>query len=168
MTSHRTIMVRAAEAIMDSDTVLKYCVEHFGRGLDINVGAYAQGIPTADDSPFLWLLPDDSDNEAVNDDSTFSVRFVLGGCVKGPDGEQYIGDMVKARDDKHNGLTVNGGNAIVESLRDIIMCVIRNAKCGARIVKMRRSENDMAHFPLEWAEFFVDFVEDVSMSSSIS
>lgn len=39
------------------------------------------------------------------------------------------------------------------------MDVVRNAKAGARVVAMRRVENDIAHFPLEWAEFFVDYFE---------
>lgn len=55
MTFHRQIMTNAAEAVADSAEVLDFCVEHFGRGLDINVGAYAQCIPTEDDSPFLWI-----------------------------------------------------------------------------------------------------------------
>lgn len=55
MISHRTIMNNAAIAVRDSNDVLAYCQQHFGRGIDINVGAYAQGIPSAEDSPFLWI-----------------------------------------------------------------------------------------------------------------
>ena len=39
-----------------------------------------------------------------------------------------------------------------------ILGVIRNAKAGARVMRIRRQETDMAHFPLEWAEFFVEYI----------
>lgn len=41
MISHRQIMNNAAIAVRDSADVLSYCQENFGRGIDINVGAYA-------------------------------------------------------------------------------------------------------------------------------
>lgn len=159
-------MVNAAKTILSSEEVLSYCIAHFGRGLDINVGAYAQGIPSEADSPFLWIQPKD-ENEAVNSDSVFSVRFTVGGCVKGPEGEKILADVVAERSDRSNGLVVNGGNAIVEGLRDLVMKVVRDAKAGSRVVAMRRVENDISHFPLEWAEFFVDYVEDVSLANSM-
>ena len=159
-------MVNAAKAVMDSKDVLDYCIQNFGRGLDINVGAYAQGIPSEDDSPFLWIQPKE-ENEAVNSDSVFQVRFTIGGCVKGPEGQKILADIVAERSDRSNGLVVNGGNAIVEGLRDLVMKVVRDAKAGSRVVAMRRVENDISHFPLEWAEFFVDYVEDVSLANSM-
>lgn len=167
MTSHRQIMNNAAMAVRDSARVLEYCKDNFGRGIDINVGAYAQGIPTAEDSPFLWIQPKE-ENEAVNQDETFTVRFTVGGCVKGEGGEKVIMNRITQRTLEQNGLTLNGGNAIVENLRDIIMEVVRNAKAGARVVAMRRVENDIAHFPLEWAEFFVDYFEAESLNESIN
>lgn len=165
MTSHRLIMNNAATTVRDSAEVLEYCKKNFGRGIDINVGAYAQGIPSAEDSPFLWIQPKE-ENEAVNQDETFTVRFTVGGCVKGEGGEKVIVNRVTQRTSQQNGLTLNGGNAVVENLRDIIMQVVRNAKAGARVVAMRRVENDIAHFPLEWAEFFVDYFEAESLNES--
>lgn len=167
MISHRQIMNNAATAVRDSTDVLDYCKNNFGRGIDINVGAYAQGIPSAEDSPFLWIQPKEQ-NEAVNQDETFTVRFTVGGCVKGESGEKVIMNRITPRTSDQNGLTLNGGNAIVENLRDIIMEVVRNAKAGARVVAMRRVENDIAHFPLEWAEFFVDYFEAESLNESIN
>ena len=158
-------MNNAAIAVRDSADVLSYCQENFGRGIDINVGAYAQGIPSAEDSPFLWIQPKE-ENEAVNQDSTFTVRMTVGGCVKGEGGEKVIVNRVTDRTESQNGLTLNGGNAIVEALRDLIMQVVRNAKAGARVVAMRRVENDIAHFPLEWAEFFVDYFEAESLNET--
>ena len=75
-------------------------------------------------------------------------------------------NRVTDRTESQNGLTLNGGNAIVEALRDLIMQVVRNAKAGARVVAMRRTENDIAHFPLEWAEFFVDYFEAESLNET--
>lgn len=158
MISHRQIMNNAATAVRDSADVLEYCKTNFGRGIDINVGAYAQGIPSAEDSPFLWIQPKE-ENEALNQDETFTVRFTVGGCVKGEGGEKVIMNRITERTSEQNGLTLNGGNAVVENLRDRIMEVVRDAKAGARVVAMRRVENDIAHFPLEWAEFFVDYFE---------
>ena len=165
MTSHRQIMNNAAIAVRDSIDVFNYCKQNFGRGIDINVGAYAQGIPSADDSPFLWIQPKE-ENEAVNQDETFTVRFTIGGCVKGNNGEKVIMNRITERTLDQNGLTLNGGNAVVENLRDIIMQVVRNAKAGARVVAMRRVENDIAHFPLEWAEFFVQYFEAESLNET--
>ena len=45
MKSHRQILTRLAETIQASEAVEDYCREHFGRGMAINVGAYANGIP---------------------------------------------------------------------------------------------------------------------------
>ena len=163
MTFHRQIMNNAAIAVADSTEVLAYCKQNFGKGIDVNVGAYAQGIPSAEDSPFLWIQPKE-ENEAVNQDTTFTVRMVVGGCVKGSDGEKVIMNRIRERTAEQNGLTLNGGNEIVERLRDIIMDVVRNAKAGARVVAMRRVENDIAHFPLEWAEFFVDYFETEALN----
>lgn len=92
--------------------------------------------------------------------------MTVGGCVKGEGGERVITNRITERTNTQNGLTVNGGNAVVEQLRDIIMQVVRNAKAGARIVAMRREENDIAHFPLEWAEFFVEYFEEESLNES--
>lgn len=158
MISHRSIMAAAGAAVRDSTEVLAYCIEHFGRGLDIHVGAYGAGIPDLECSPFLWITPKE-ENEAINEDEIFAVRMVVGGCVTGEGGERVITNVITERTATSNGLTVNGGNEIVENLRDLIISVVRNAKAGARVVNIRRIENDIAHFPLEWAEIYVNYLE---------
>ena len=158
MISHRSVMAAAGAAVRDSADVLEYCLQHFGRGLAVHVGAYAQGVPGIEDSPFLWIIPQD-ENEAVNEDQVFTVRMTVGGAVKGSGGEKVITNVVTPRTAEANGLTVNGGNAIVEDLRDIIIGVVRNAKAGARVRAIRREENDISHFPLEWATIFVEYFE---------
>lgn len=160
-------MNNAAIAIRDSKEVLDYCIEHFGKGLDINVGAYVQGIPSEDDSPFLWIQPKE-ENEAVNQDETFTVRFTVGGCVENEFGEKVIVNRITDRTKSANGLVLNGGNAIVEALRDLILKVVVNAKAGARVVAARRVENDIAHFPLEWAEFFIDYFDAETLNSNFN
>ena len=163
MISHRSVMAAAGAAVRDSLDVLYYCIAHFGRGLAVHVGAYAQGVPGVDDSPFLWIIPQE-ENEAVNEDEVFTVRMVVGGAVKGEGGEKVITNVVTPRTAEANGLTVNGGNAIVEDLRDIIIGVVRNAKAGARVRAIRREENDIAHFPLEWATIFIEYFEPESLT----
>lgn len=163
MISHRSVMAAAGAAVRDSLDVLYYCIAHFGRGLAVHVGAYAQGVPGVDDSPFLWIIPQE-ENEAVNEDEVFTVRMVVGGAVKGEGGEKVITNVVTPRSAEGNGLTVNGGNAIVEDLRDIIIGVVRNAKAGARVRAIRREENDIAHFPLEWATIFIEYFEPESLT----
>ena len=158
MISHRSVMAAAGRAVCESAEVLNYCLANFGRGLAVHVGAYARGIPGVEDTPFLWIIPQD-ENEAVNEDEVFTVRMTLGAAVLGPDGEKVITNEVIRRTDTSNGLVVNGGNAIVEDLRDIIIGMIRNAKAGARIRAIRREENDISHFPLEWATIFVEYFE---------
>lgn len=157
MTSHRSIMVAAARAVKDSAEVLDYCMGHFGRGLAVNVGAYPHGIPGEADAPFLWLTPADDENESVAVDESFSMRGVVGGLVLGESGEKVVSVVEAARTATANGLVVNGGNAVVEGLRDLVLSVVRNARAGARVARVRRVENDMSHFPLEWAEFFVEY-----------
>ena len=164
MTSHRQILVNLARAIQADERIASYCTEHFGRALAINVGAYANGIPGEDSSPFLWIHAADDENESVGDDETFVARLVVAGCVKGPDGEQYIETVEVPRSETVNGLTVNGGNQIVEDLRDIIVSVVRSAKAGAYPIRIRRVENDISHFPLEWAEFYVEYNEPETLN----
>lgn len=163
MISHRSVMAAAGAAVRDSAAVLEYCIANFGRGLAVHVGAYAQGVPGVEDSPFLWIIPQE-ENEEVNEDEVFTVRMTVGGAVKGPGGEKVITNVVTPRTSDANGLTVNGGNAIVEDLRDIIIGVVRNAKAGARVRAIRREENDIAHFPLEWATIFIEYFEPESLT----
>lgn len=163
MISHRSVMAAAGVAVRDSAAVLEYCIANFGRGLAVHVGAYAQGVPGIEDAPFLWIIPQE-ENEAVNEDEVFTVRMVVGGAVKGSSGEKVITNVVTPRTAEANGLTVNGGNAIVEDLRDIIIGVVRNAKAGARVKAIRREENDIAHFPLEWATIYIEYFEPESLT----
>ena len=167
MTSHRSIMANAGRAVCDSSQVLAYCIEHFGRGLAVHVGAYAQCIPGEEDSPFLWITPKE-ENEAVNEDEVFTVRMVVGGCVKGPSGEKVINNVVIERTETANGLTLNGGNAIVEELRDMILVIVRNAKAGAIVNRIRRQEQDIEHHPLSWATMQVEYLEPDSLADYIN
>ena len=164
MTSHRSILTRLATAIQASTDVANYCYRHFGRALAINVGAYANGIPSDEESPFLWIHAADDENEQIGSEDTFTVRIVVAGCVKGPDGERYIENKVVERTAAVNGLTINGGNVIVEDLRDMIIGIARDAKCGAFPIRIRREENDISHAPLEWAVFYIEFNEPEALN----
>lgn len=167
MTAHRQIMNNAATAIAESEAVREFCVEHFGRGLAVHVGAYAAAVPGERDAPFCWLSPRE-ENEATKEDDLFTVRIVIGGLVKGEGGEKVITNVVTPRTDTANGLTLNGGNAIVEELRDIILVIVRNCNAGAIVNRIRREENDIAHFPLEWATFYVEYLEPDSLSDYLN
>ena len=164
MISHRQILVNLATAIKDSAAVAAYCIEHFGRGLAINVGAYASGIPNENASPFLWIHAADEENESVASDETFTVRLVVAGCVRGADGERYIENTVAERTATANGLVVNGGNKVVEDLRDILIGIVRDCGAGAFPVKIRREENDISHAPLEWAVIYVEYNEPEALT----
>ena len=166
MISHRQIMNNAATAVCESADVLNYCVQHFGRGLDVHVGAYAQERPGEKNSPFLWITPVE-ENEALKEDDNFTIMFCVGGLVKGEHGEKVIENVVTPRTASANGLTLNGGNAIVEDLRDIIMRIVRNANAGAIVNRIRREENDISHFPLEWAFFYVEYLEPESLAEGL-
>lgn len=167
MTAHRQIMNNVATAIAESEAVREFCVENFGRGLAVHVGAYAAAVPGEREAPFCWITPQE-ENEATKEDDLFTVRIVIGGLVKGPSGEKVITNVVIERTDEENGLTLNGGNAIVEELRDIILVIVRNAKAGAIVNRIRREENDIAHFPLEWATFYVEYLEPDSLSDYLN
>ena len=167
MISHRQIMNNAATAVCNSAEVLNYCVQHFKSGLDVHVGAYAAAVPGEKQSPFLWITAED-ENEAVKEDDLFSVRFVVAGLVKGEQGEKVIENIITPRTASANGLTLNGGNAIVEDLRDIIMRIVRNANAGAIVNRIRREENDISHFPLEWATFYVEYLEPESLAEVLA
>lgn len=167
MTAHRQIMNNIATAIAESEAVRDFCIENFGRGLAVHVGAYAAAVPGEREAPFCWITPQD-ENEATKDDDLFTVRIVIGGLVKGPSGEKVITNVVIERTETDNGLTLNGGNAIVEDLRDLILVLVRNAKAGAIVNRIRREENDIAHFPLEWATFYVEYLEPDSLSDYLN
>lgn len=163
MTTHRQIMINIATAVRDSAEVLDYCKEAFGKGLDIHVGAYPAAIPDTKDAPFLWIFAEPVDNDDIKADEIFTVHGVLGCCLLGENGEKKICEVVTERTDLQNGLTINGGNLVIEELRDLCLSVIRNAPGGAIVNAIRRTENDLSHFPLEWAEFEVDYLEPAAL-----
>lgn len=163
MISHRDILTNLATEIQRSNRIADYCYRYFGRALDINVGAYAAGIPDESMSPFLWIHAADDENESVAKDDAFSARLVVAGCVKGEDGEQYLENRIVERSAAVNGLVVNGGNKIVEDLRDMIIEIVRSAKAGAYPILIRRDENDISHFPLEWAVIYVEYSEPAAL-----
>lgn len=164
MRAHRDIMVNLATAIQANVDVANYCFANFGRALAINVGAYANGIPGENESPFLWIHAADDENESVGSDDSFTVRLVVAGCVKGADGERYIENVVVPRSASVNGLTINGGNKIVEDLRDMIIAIVRDAAAGAYPIRIRRDENDISHAPLEWAAIYVEYNEPEALN----
>lgn len=166
MTAHRQIMNNIATAIADSEDVRAYCVAQFDRALAVHVGAYAAAVPGEDEAPFCWITPaPDEENEATKEDDLFTVRIVVGGLVKGPQGEKVIINTVRERTATANGLTLNGGAQTVEDLRDMILGLVRNAHAGAIVNRIRREENDIAHFPLEWATMYVEYLEPESLSA---
>jgi hypothetical protein len=167
MTAHRQILNTLAEKIAASTEVLHFCVANFGRGLAVHVGAYAAALPGEKDAPFCWLTPRE-ENEATKEDDLYTVRVVIGGLVKGEGGEKVIENVVTERTATANGLTLNGGNAIVENLRDLVMEIARNANAGAIVNRIRREENDIAHFPLEWATMYIEYLEPDGLSSVLN
>lgn len=167
MTAHRAILNSVARTIAESTDVRDYCIANFGKGLAVHVGAYAAAVPGEKDAPFCWITPQE-ENEATKEDDIFTVRIVIGGLVKGSGGEKVITNVVIERTDTANGLTLNGGNAIVEDLRDLILVKVRNANAGAIVNRIRREENDIAHFPLEWATFYVEYLEPDSLSDYLN
>lgn len=167
MTAHRAIMNSIATAIADSEAVRDFCIANFGQGLAVHVGAYAAAVPSEKEAPFCWITPQE-ENEATKEDDLFTVRIVIGGLVKGPSGEKVITNIIRDRTKLDNGLTLNGGNAIVEDLRDIILVIVRNAKAGAIVNRIRREENDIAHFPLEWATMYVEYLEPDSLNDYLN
>lgn len=168
MTAHRQILNNVATAIAASEDVRDFCISHFGRGLAVHVGAYAAAVPSEKDSPFCWLMPMDDENEATKDDDLYTVRIVVGGIVKGAGGEKVINNVVIERTATANGLTLNGGNAIVEELRDMILVLVRNAKAGAIVNRIRRQEQDIEHHPLSWAVMQVEYLEPDSLADYIN
>lgn len=92
------------------------------------------------------------------------IHMIVGGLVTGPDGEKYVRVVGVERTDAANGLVVNGGNKIVEDLRDMILAIVREARAGAIVSRIRRAENDISHFPLEWAEMYVEYIEPESLT----
>ena len=164
MTSHRQIMINAAAAVQASAEIAAYCVQHFGRPLEIHVGAYPTGIPGEKEAPFLWVIPAAVENDSVATDESFVIHMIVGGLVTGPDGEKYVRVVGVERTDAANGLVINGGNKIVEDLRDMILAIVRDARAGAIVSRIRRAENDISHFPLEWAEMYVEYIEPESLT----
>lgn len=49
-----------------------------------------------------------------------------------------------------------------------ITSVVRNAGAGAIVNRIRREENDISHFPLEWATFYVEYLEPVSLAETLA
>ena len=159
MNTHRQIMVDMGKGVRDAAAVRDFCVQHFGRGLEVHVCAYASAIPGEGEAPFLWLFPEPVNDELKNADKTFTVHCIVGCCVKGESGEKKIVETVTPRTASANGLVVNGGDDTVDALRSLIISAIRATHCGAIQTNIAQTEADISHFPLEWAEFLFEFTE---------
>ena len=159
MNTHRQIMVAMGEGVRDNEAVRQFCVDNFGRGLEIRVCAYAAAIPDEGVAPFLWLFPEPIEDELKNADKTFAVHCCLGCCVKGEEGEKKIVKTVTERTASANGLVISGADDTVDALRALIIDAIRAKQCGAIQTAIRQEEADVSHFPLEWADFSFEFTE---------
>lgn len=158
MTNHRQIMINVGQEIADSEEIADASVARFGRPLLVQIGACPSQIPDAKDAPFLWIHADDVESERVAADEVFTVRCVLGGTPKGENGENIIVRTIKERTADENGLMVCT-NGDVEELRDIIIEAVREACAGAILRRVRIEENDLAHYPLDWAIFYIEYEE---------
>ena len=157
-------MIRCARAIRDSETLAAHAVRDYGRGIAINVGAYPNGLPDEHDAPFLHLFAAATENEMLGADETFLMHGVFGACPINAQGERVIVIEETERTATANGLAINGGNLTVENTRDEIISVIRASECGAAVKTIRRVENDLSHFPLEWAEFEIEFYDPETLN----
>lgn len=162
MIAHHQILENLGRAVAGSAAVLAYCQAHFGRGLLVHVGAYADKIPGEAESPFLWIFAE-GQNSTIAKDESFVATFIVGACPLSFRGERVIENEIAARTDDANGLVVSGGGALVEDLRDLILETVRAARPGARVASFTRSENNLSHQPLEWAVFEVELVLDISL-----
>ena len=168
MTKHNDIMLALGEAIRTNADIAAFCAEHFGRALDIHIGAYANGIPDEKDSPFCWICANEDENESVAADATFTVRVVVAGCVKGADGESYIETRTHERTATENGLVADGGGSVIEDLRDSVCRICATALVGAIPSAIRREEQPISHLPLDWAVIYVDYLEPTDISEYIN
>ena len=159
MIDHMQTMTRMGAAVRDSASVCAFCVENFGRGLEVRVCAYASAIPGEAEAPFLWLFPEPVDDELKNADKTFAVHGIVGCCVKGANGEKKIVETVTPRTASANGLVISGADGTVDELRALVIDTIRATQCGSIQTAIRQTEADISHFPLEWAEFLFEFTE---------
>ena len=159
MNTHRQIMVAMGEGVRDSEAVRAFCVNNFGRGLEIYVCAYAAAIPDEGVAPFLWLFPEPIEDELKNADKTFAVHCIVGCCVKGENGEKKIVKTITERTASANGLVISGADDTVDALRSLIIDAIRAKQCGAIQTRIAQTEADISHLPLEWAEFLFEFTE---------
>lgn len=159
MNTHRQVMVDMGKGVRDSTAVRDFCVQKFGRGLEIHVCAYAAEIPGEADAPFLWIFPDPIEDELKNADKTFTVHCFVGCIVKGEDGEKKITETITPRTASANGLVVNGGANTVDALRALVIAAIQGTQCGAIQTRIMQVEADFSTMPLEWAEFAFEFTE---------
>lgn len=157
MASSADIMIAAANAVAASEEVKTFCVEHFGKGLQIIVNSYTADIPSEKIAPYLWIYAD-GDTEVVKSDANFVIGMELGANLRGEDGERFIKSEVSTRTATANGVTVCGEYLLMESLADIVQSVIRNASAGAIVTRITRRANNSAHQPLEWANFSVEYL----------
>lgn len=160
-------MLAAANAVANSEDVQTFCVEHFGRGLQVVVNSYAADIPSEKIAPYLWIYAD-GDTEVVKGDSIFTLGMELGANLRGNEGERFIKSVVAARTATTNGVLVCGEYLLMESLADIVQGVIRNAKAGAIVNRITRTANNSAHQPLEWANFTVEYLLPTALGDAMA
>ena len=104
--SHEQIKLNVAQAIAEDADIRAYCVENFGRPLQVIVNRYgAEGFPGEAEAPFAFLYSDGENELGAVDEETFDFCIVVG-AVDASDSPTKNAVMV--RSDSSSGLVVCG------------------------------------------------------------
>ena len=155
--SHEQIKLNVAQAIAEDADIRAYCVENFGRPLQIIVNRYgAEGFPGEAEAPFAFLYSDGENELGAVDEETFDFCIVVG-AVDASDSPTKNAVMV--RSDSSSGLVVCGIADKVEHVREQIADIVRRSVHGACFRTAMRSESNLCDYPLEWAKLRVNYFE---------
>jgi len=162
MSPHETIKLNVATAIRDSVEIRDYCIQHFGRGLQVIVNRYGdEGYPGEEEAPFAFLYSDGENESGAVDENTFDFVVVVGGVDAGSSPRKAVSGV---RSDSANGMVVSGIAAEVEELREKVIEILKASTYGACFRTVVRSESNLNDYPLEWAKCRASFFEPETLN----
>lgn len=162
MISHETIKKRVAKAVYESAAVKAFCIEKFGKPLNVIVNRYGdEGYPGEKDAPFAFFFSDGENESGAVEENTFEFVCVCG-AVEPAEAPRY--EERVERTETENGFEISGMAADVEELREMIYEICRGGNFGAIFRSAERTESNMADYPLEWAKMRLAYYEPETIS----
>lgn len=157
MTPHETVKLNVATEIADSAEIREYFVQHLGGVPNVLVNRYGEkGFPGEAEAPFIFIYSDGENEAGDVDEETFEFCVVVGAVDSSESPRRTV---VRVRSDSQSGLVVEGIADLVETVREMILGILRKSNHGAIFRSVTKKESALNDYPLEWAEMRCSYYE---------